>query len=73
MVTAQAYYYFLEKNHLKDLITKELYLLDTQDPENLQRITTRIRQIIISAPVPKDLAKGVFKAYELLDGKLKNA
>ncbi|OGD62632.1 phosphoenolpyruvate synthase [Candidatus Beckwithbacteria bacterium RBG_13_42_9] len=73
VVTAQAYYYFLEKNHLKDLITKELYLLDTQDPENLQRITTRIRQIIISAPVPKDLAKGVFKAYELLDGKLKNA
>ena len=73
IVTSKAYAYFLEKNHLKEAITKELYLLETADPENLQRITNRIRQIIIAAPVPKDLAKEIFKAYEQLGGKLKNA
>ena len=73
IITSQAYYHFLDENNLKDRLIKDLYLLDYQDPENLQRITNQIREHIISAPVPKDLVKQIFKAYEKLGGKLKHA
>lgn len=71
IVTSQAYYYFLEENQLRDRIAKELYLLNHQDPENLQRITERIQQLILNAPVPKDLGKKIIQAYEVLGGGLK--
>lgn len=71
VVTSSAYYYFLKNNHLKEKIDKELYLLDYQDPENLQRITTRIKKIIESAPVPADLSKLIIKNYEKLGSQLR--
>ena len=73
IVTSHAYYYFLKVNQLKDKLTKELFLLDHHDPENLQRITERIRQHIIGAEIPKDLGRSIIKAYEKLGGKLKHA
>lgn len=73
IVTSEAYYYFLRENNLKEALEKELYLLDPNDPENLGRITERIRKLIISSPVPKDLARAVFKAYESLGGKTSHA
>lgn len=73
IVTAAAYAYFLRENGLNQRLKKDLYLLDHADPENLQRITERIRQHIISAPVPKDLGRQIIQAYEKLGGKLHHA
>src|SRR3990167_5329871 len=73
IVTAQAYSHFLKQNHLEERIKKELFLLDHNDPENLQRITERIRRHVTSAPVPKNLGKEIIRAYEKLGGKLHHA
>lgn len=72
IVTAKAYRYFIKVNNLQDKIKKELTLLDTDDPRSLERASKGIRSLINRSPIPKILVRKIFKAYEKLDGKLKN-
>lgn len=67
-ITAQAYYYFLEKSGLKKEITKLLSDLDPEDNKKLNKVSKEIKSKIIKAHMPEDLASEVKKSYLKLGG-----
>jgi len=71
IVTSSAYYYFLEKAGLKVPIGELLKKLNHKDPDNLHKIATSIRALIVSASVPDELAHSIAQYYEQLYQKEK--
>ena len=67
-ITAQAYYYFLEKSGLKNEITKLLSGLDSEDNKKLNAVSKEIKTKIIKASMPTDLASEIKEAYLKLGG-----
>lgn len=67
-VTAQAYYYFLEKSGLKKAIAKLLKGLDPEDNKKLNKVSKEIKKSIIAAKMPKDLAEAIKENYVKLGG-----
>lgn len=67
-ITAQAYYYFLEKSGLKKEITSLLRGLDPEDNKRLNEVSKKIKKLIISAKMPADLGTEVKEAYVKLGG-----
>ena len=67
-ITAQAYYYFLEKSGLKKEIANLLKKLDPEDNKKLNAVSREIKSKIIKAKMPEDLATEVKEAYLKLGG-----
>ncbi len=65
-VTAQAYKEFIEKNGLKAKILKLLEGLNLEDTAGLQQAANQIQKLIISMPIPEDMAEEIKDNYELL-------
>lgn len=63
-VTAQAYRYFIEKSNLSILIKNKMENLDVENSPELQKISSEIRELIVSQQVPKDLAEEIRLAYD---------
>lgn len=61
--TADAYRSFLSRAGLTDVIGRELAGLDTRDLAELASRGRRIREAILNAPVPDDLARALAEAY----------
>jgi pyruvate,water dikinase len=68
-VTAQAYRYFIESAGLDRKIREILSDLDTKDIENLRSRGSRIRHLILAAPLPHDLERAILDAYDRLSGE----
>jgi pyruvate,water dikinase len=66
-VTATAYKYFIQKNHLNDKIREALKGLDTHDVLDLQRRGRMVRNLILNAQMPKELEEEIRKAYRILE------
>ncbi|PMP68469.1 MAG: phosphoenolpyruvate synthase, partial [Thermodesulfobacterium geofontis] len=66
-VTAEAYKYFIKENHLDDKIKEFLTGLDTHNVEDLQARGKKIRNLILRAKMPEDLAEEIKKAYKRLE------
>ena len=66
VVTAQAYFRFLEASGLRPRIEELLSCLDPEDSDQLQRISNEIKRAIIDTPTPKDIAQQVKEAYRTL-------
>lgn len=75
VVTARGFERFIEENELGDRIARALaaFAAATPDPECspvlLERVSTEIRRMILDAPVPPALAKGIREAYAALEGQ----
>lgn len=67
IVTSEAYYAFLEENNLRDKIAVILNNLDVSNSKDLEKASNAVRQLIEHSPVPKEVAKQMFKAYFQLD------
>lgn len=67
-ITAQAYYYFLEKSGLKREITLLLRGLNPEDNKRLNVVSRTIKKLILEAKMPEDLAKEVEESYVKLGG-----
>jgi len=66
-ITAQAYWYFIEYNHYKESLQKELRnLTNLQDLSNLEAVGSRIRQLIENGTMPDDLTQEIVTAYKTL-------
>jgi len=65
--TAQAYRYYLKRNHLTEKITNALHNLDTRDVKTLASIGAQIRQWIIEGDMPPDLADEIIIAYRQME------
>ncbi len=70
IVTANAYHDFLQRSKLTDKIHNLLKPLDPNNSKQLQQIATKIQQVILKAPMPPELAKGINEAYVKLGGGL---
>src|SRR3989338_2440054 len=48
-ITAQAYKYFIEKTGIKEQIMETIKGIDVEDTKNLEKISKKIKEIIVSA------------------------
>jgi len=64
VVTSAAYFYFLEKEKIKELIAKELRTLDANNPENLHRVSQNVQKIILRTPIPEEISQQIGTYYE---------
>lgn len=64
--TSEAYWHFLEHNGLKEAIARELGGLDPEDPKALQRVSRRLRNLILKGEYPQDLREEILEAYRRL-------
>src|SRR3989344_3464881 len=68
-LTSESYWHFIEKNNLKDKIKTTLNGLDISNIKDLQRRGRKIRELILSAYFPEDLAEEIKLAYKNLSAK----
>ncbi|HIO41824.1 MAG TPA: phosphoenolpyruvate synthase, partial [Aquifex sp.] len=68
-ITANAYWYYIDYNNLREKIKKELEGLDINDIEDLERRAFRIRELIKSGEFPEDLEEEIRKFYYELGQK----
>lgn len=69
VVTAKAYYDFLEKSSLKRKILTELSGLDIQDSKKLMRASENIKTAILAAEMLKSLQRIISNSYHRLCGE----
>jgi len=70
IVTAQSYYYFLEKSNLTDKIRQLLSSLDPNDSEKLHKVASEVKDLLNTATMPEEIAKEIARAYRQMDGGL---
>ncbi len=70
IVTADAYFKFLEVAKLVDKIPQYLENLDVNDSEELQEVSKLIKSKICNSSVPADMIDEIKKAYRKLGGGL---
>jgi pyruvate,water dikinase len=70
IVTAQAYYYFLDKSKLRKSIQRLLAPLDPSDSKKLQEVAAEIKALITQAPMPPEISGEITVAYSKLGGGL---
>jgi len=63
IVTANAYYDFLRKSKITDKIRSLLKPLDYNDSKQLQQIADQIKQVILNATIPPELASEIQQNY----------
>lgn len=69
VVTAKAYFDFINKTSIKKKILTELSDLDVDDSEKLVKASEHIKTAILEADMPKDLAEEIKKYYLELCGE----
>lgn len=69
IVTAQAYFYFLDKTNLREKIREKLTELNIDDSEKLQKVSEEIKKIIEKAEMPREIAAEIVKYYEKIEKK----
>ena len=70
IVTASAYYDFLESSKIENKIRNLLKPLDPGNSKQLQQIAAEIKQVILNATMPPQLAKEIEQAYAEMGGGL---
>ena len=70
IVTADAYFKFLEVAKLVDKIRQYLENLDVNDSKDLQEVSKRIKSKISNSSVPADMIDEIKRAYRKLGGGL---
>jgi len=70
-VSAQAYFYFLEKGKIKKTIQKLLSKFNSKSIKSLQETGKKIRKLILNTSLPEDLEKEIIKNYKDLCGMYK--
>ena len=63
IVTANAYYDFIQKSALAPKITAISGKIDAEDSKALQQASADIKQIILEAPMPEPTARAIKEAY----------
>jgi pyruvate,water dikinase len=68
IVTADAYFDFLNKTGITSQIRRLLEPLDSNDSRQLQEISAAVKDVILKAAMPQDLATGIKEAYGKMGG-----
>jgi pyruvate, water dikinase len=67
--TAQAYWEFLDFNHVREKLSEILSELDIKDFSNLNDVGQRARNLILSCSIPSALSAQIVQAYHDLQDK----
>ena len=70
IVTANAYYDFLQSSKVIDEIRRLLKPLDPDDSKQLQQTAAKVQQVILNATMPPELADEIKEAYTKMGGGL---
>jgi len=65
-ITAQAYFEYINKTGVKAKIMELLSKVDVEDSNNLNEVSKRVKETIISSPMPQDLMDDITDAYREL-------
>jgi len=68
IVTAQAYFYFVKKAVLGNKIRSLLKPLNSQDSKQLQQVASDVKELIMKAAMPPEIASEIAAAYSKLSG-----
>lgn len=68
IVTAQAYYHFLDEANLRPKIHDLLAKLDVSDSKALDKAAEKTQKLILHAPFPKEIGKKIMESYFSLGG-----
>ena len=68
IVTATAYFDFLEQTKIADKIRELLQPADVNNSKQLQQIAKKVQQVILDAKIPAELAAEIREAYKKLGG-----
>jgi pyruvate,water dikinase len=63
IVTANAYYDFLQRSGISNKIRELLEPLDVNDSKQLQQVANKVKEIILNATMPPKLAREIREAY----------
>lgn len=63
VVTADAYLEFLTQNKLSSKIKQIIDSVNTDSSAQLQLASTKIKAMIVSSPIPQEIAKEIIKSY----------
>ncbi len=66
--TAEAFWYFIDKNNLREKLKTLLLTLDRTAYTNLKLVGSEARAMMLSAEFPRDLAEEIGAAYRNLSG-----
>jgi pyruvate,water dikinase len=58
-ISAWAYHHFVQTNELQERISRRLQSLNLKSFEELARVSEEIQSLVISSPVPQDLAEAI--------------
>jgi len=64
IVTAQAYFDFIDKANLQGKIKSLLEPVNVHDSKQLQDIALKVQELITDAPMPEELAEKIAEAYD---------
>jgi pyruvate,water dikinase len=68
IVTVDGYFYFLEKANLRGEIERLLASLDPNDTQLLQKASAKIKEAVLTAKMPREIAQEIEDAYAKLGG-----
>ena len=68
-ITSDAYWYLLDSGNIRDEIKRLLEDTDVEDIDVLKNVSKKIRKLIFTTPIPKDLKKEIHKAYKKLSAE----
>jgi pyruvate,water dikinase len=68
IVTVEGYFHFLERADLRGEIERLLTPLDPNDSQLLQKVSAKIKEAILTAEMPQEIAQGIEDAYAKLGG-----
>ena len=68
-ITSLAYSRFMAQAGLRDEINRLFQSVPTGDHAQLLPLCSRVQQMIVSAPLPKDVSQAVLEAYQALEAK----
>ena len=71
VITANAFWSFIEQNDLHGSIDKMLSAVSSTEPDQMESAAQDIQKRILNSPVPPSLAGAILKAYDKLELKTK--
>ncbi len=69
VVTAQAYFRYIEETGIKDKIVSKIDAVDVENTEELASVSEKVRNIILATPMSETLSNEIKRAYGKLGEK----
>lgn len=66
IITANAYFYFLDRNNLRLKIKELLKDIDYENPKILHEVSKNIKDLILKSPIPEDIVHQIARFYDHL-------